>query len=416
MPAVDIKIDHVNPGQVGGLAGLQNEIKIRGKQEIPPIPSVFPNLADPMSNPNIQHINHLTVKTLRVTNLPPIPPNLRTLTLENVRDLTVIPQLPDSVHYLRSHVNPNLQTITNLPNQLAFLHVKYTSIQTLGPLPNTIHTLYVESNQINQIQGDLPASLRTIHIKQNELPNFPSTANCPQLRSLGISDNQLTEIGPFGPGLETIGLKNNRLTALPDLPPALEVLNVHNNQLTALPALPATLEVLVAHHNKIRRIPDLPPNLRVLDISQNPLDEPWAAILRDVQGLGGNANGPDLPPGNVFNAAGPMARFPAPLGLLTREQIDAARPRIAELNRRLPLARDLGALRVAIGHQGGVPEGPVGEALGIPDDAGPLSIIGQMLSGARGSLAQQAAAVGPRTRRGGGRRKPKRNSRKKRSH
>ncbi len=417
-PAIEINLRRVRAVTPANPRPRENTIKITGPRmwgldfQRPPL---IRNLSRPMDSQNMQHIKHFELRNLNIKKFPPMPPNLATFQIENTGDLAEqLPNLPDSVDYIYGN-RTRVRTIPDLPASLNILTFKKGRLQSLPALPEGTRIVNVEQNEIEQLQGQLPTTLMRFHMKRNRLVLFPATAQCPALESLGVSDNSLVGIGAFSPALTKIGLKGNHLQRLPDLPPNLEVLNVHNNRLTSLPALPPTLEILVAHHNQLRRIPDLPPGLRVLDLSDNPLDEPWAAILRDVQGMGPvNINNNNLPnpPGDVFNAAPVGARFPAPLGTLTREQIDAARPRIAELNARMPLARDLGALRLAVGHQTGAPAGPVGDVIGIPDAAGgPLSVIGSFLSGQPGSLAQQAATL-PRTRRGGGRRKAERQSRR----
>jgi hypothetical protein len=165
-----------------------------------------------------QGLQHLTITTMDLGFPLVIPPQTRTLILENCL-LPDLPAIPETVQTLKM----NLMTIAG-----DFMH-------QLPALPNGLVVLEAETNGLAA------------------LPPVP-----PGIIELNVAENLLTELPPLAPTLRYLRAHTNRLTRLPPLPASLEYLNVHTNLLESLP-LP------------------LPPNLRITE--EGLMANPWNPLF-----------------------------------------------------------------------------------------------------------------------------------------
>lgn len=159
-------------------------------------------------------VKYLSVKLLGLSELPMLPPTLRTLdcTINNLTELPVLPSTLKKLNYSYNH-NP-LRRVPILPPNLISLHC----------------------------------------IKAGKLPKLPST-----LKELDCQANNLEQLPTLPPTLVSLFCTGNNLTKLPALPPTLKVLDCAGNVLGNLPArLPPTLIDLSCSENELTRLPKLP--------------------------------------------------------------------------------------------------------------------------------------------------------------
>lgn len=125
--------------------------------------------------------------------------------------------------------------ITSLPDQLPRLRQL-----------RILFCSYNDFTHLPEVLGECP-SLEVIGLRANRIRHVPASALPPSLRSLVLTDNELTQLPPtlgLQTGLQKIMLAGNRLTSLPDSlqhAEKLELLRISANQLNVWPAWLAEL-------------------------------------------------------------------------------------------------------------------------------------------------------------------------------
>jgi Leucine-rich repeat (LRR) protein len=112
----------------------------------------------------------------------------------------------------------------------------------LPPLPPNLKKLWCNNNSLTKLPETLPATLQELYCYRNKLTALP--AKLPDtLVSLLCPTNELTSLPKVLPDtLINLHCNDNKLTTLPSrLPPKLGILYIYNNCLTVLPDLPETL-------------------------------------------------------------------------------------------------------------------------------------------------------------------------------
>lgn len=141
-------------------------------------------------------------------------------------------------------------------------------------LPNWLHTIYCNDNQITQLPNNLPSSLKYLHCCNNLITELPSSLPS-SLECLNCSGNKIIKLPNNLPTLlKYLDCSNNDLNELHDnLPSSLERLNCYGNKLVKFPdKLPYQLKDLICSKNQIIKITDnLPSSLRRLFCSSNKL-------------------------------------------------------------------------------------------------------------------------------------------------
>lgn len=178
----------------------------------------------------------------QIVSLPDLPRNLRILDCHN-NELTSLPVLPLNLRILDCHNNE----LTFIPNSgsLVFLDCHNNQLEELPrALIRGVKNLDCSNNKLKSLQ-DLPLNMSELNCSSNELTSIILH----QINSSNMSPNQLY--------LDFLKLNcnNNKLVSLPDaqaLPPNLTDLNCSNNQLTELPFfLPANLKIFNCSYNKL---------------------------------------------------------------------------------------------------------------------------------------------------------------------
>lgn len=157
--------------------------------------------------------------------------------------------------------NENRKTLPDLPDVLHVLDCNYNEITLLpDKLPDTLEELICHYNHLTKLPDDLPNTLRKIWCCFNRITQLPAK----------LPDNLLE-----------LDCAYNNLTCLPDdLPVGLKILECYDNQLTFLPDnLPAGLEELICNNNKLSILPDLPNTLMYVGLENNPLEANYPLIF-----------------------------------------------------------------------------------------------------------------------------------------
>jgi len=156
--------------------------------------------------------------------------------------------LPDVVLTLNSL---RLRVLPPLPPNLTKLECYGNRLTALPDLPATLRILFCLGNQITALPA-LPPNLTDLNCRSNELTSLPALP--PRLVRLACGSNQLTSLPALPPDLVELRCDFNQLTALPALPPNLTTLECYGNRLTALPALPPGLQNALFARNPITRV------------------------------------------------------------------------------------------------------------------------------------------------------------------
>ena len=334
----------------------------------------FPNIPDT--------VQRLYLGSNRFTTIPRLPRDLERLDVSYSRGLTQLPQLPANLKVLVVDQNREMTQLPELPAGLEHLSAQYSSLTGLPELPNSLTYLDCSNLQRgfpNEAPGirelpPLPAGLRTLKCQYAGLRNFPD-ALPPTLVELNCSGNY-------------IGYRED--STLPELPPTLTSLRVYGCGISILPPLPNGLQVLNCGQNYIRVLPELPPGLQELDCSYLPLAYFPRLPLTITRLTTGNLNHLNPP----FSEWVHRHNLPYHMAqkIDTREFIrlvnewhDSLEPKnegrnLARLARILPRNANTPANWYA-----GPPKATV-EALGIGNVR---SVLGSMLSGRKGTVAQQ---------------------------
>lgn len=176
-------------------------------------------------------VNHLTLNNLwNITELPPLPRYLQTLSLDQMKGLKTLPDLPDTLYRL---------------------NVVETPLETIPVLPEWLQSCVLIATRLTSLEG-IPPHLKTL-----------ICADTPGLKHLG----------PLPDTLEELDCSSTSLETLPSLPKGLLRLNCEQTDLRTLPMLPSSLQSIDATQSRIERLPPLPKSLKSLKINQTPLLE-----------------------------------------------------------------------------------------------------------------------------------------------
>jgi hypothetical protein len=208
----------------------------------------------------------LNLSYLNLTELPPLPYNLRRLkcymnsltTLEglpkglkqiwcNSNTLENLKGLPDGLLFISCSDNENLNSIEDIPDSVRSIRLSDCSdISTIESLPRDLEHLYIWSmGGLSKIK-EFPLKLKELYISETHslwtfktLPAFPES-------------------------LQSIHIFMTTINKLPVLPNSLKSLYLVDNYITELPPLPVSLQRFVFEDRNYKdtiTIESLPPNL-----------------------------------------------------------------------------------------------------------------------------------------------------------
>lgn len=244
---------------------------------------VIPNLTDSIEFIRIESCDN-------ITTLPKLPDNLKQLSLEI--SISTLPTLPIGLESLMV-VTDTVFTWPQIPNSLKFLGCRNSmgnSPQYLPLLPNGLKELYCALFNIDSLPQHLPDSLILLACAFNPITSLPNLPN--NLKRLECGGTQIVNIPSLPATLKNLDCSSNSyLTSLPilpnslkelrctnspkihpiiSLPDSLEILDCRNDSLSYLPTLPKKLNQLLASGNQIHCMPTLPNSIQYLNIINNP--------------------------------------------------------------------------------------------------------------------------------------------------
>lgn len=213
---------------------------------------IIPNLSDSIEFLRIENCNN-------ITNIPKLPDNLKILGLD--LSIATLPTLPMGLETLQIVTDTSF-IWPQLPNSLKFLACRNVqnanAPQYLPTLPNGLKTLYCAIFQLDSLPQHLPDSLISLTCSFNpinSLPNLPS-----KLENLECYGTQIASLTTIPVTLISLDCRaNNNLMALPNLPYGLKELKASNNQISCIPTLPNSLTYIDILNNPISCLPNYLP-------------------------------------------------------------------------------------------------------------------------------------------------------------
>ncbi|KAJ8259693.1 hypothetical protein GJAV_G00172340 [Gymnothorax javanicus] len=202
---------------------------------------------------NLTKLRRLNLDGNGLTKIPPLPPSLEELKINDNKIKSLSPQS-----------FRGLSKLLTLELEANGLHDGNVSPLAFRPLKAVIY-LRLDRNKFRGIPSGLPPSLQELHLSENRIEEVHEGVlnKSLQLKTLDLSRNRIREdrIAPRAwfhlPKLESLDLSHNKLVHVPSF-------------------LPAALRLLTLHHNQIERIPGyvfghLHPGLQSLHLSHNRL-------------------------------------------------------------------------------------------------------------------------------------------------
>ncbi|XP_069065484.1 extracellular matrix protein 2-like isoform X2 [Pleurodeles waltl] len=203
---------------------------------------------------NLTKLKRLNLDGNRLTAVPPLPPLLQELKMNDNR-----------IQGLQRHSFRGLYKLLTLELEGNDFHDGNVYPLSFKPLRSLIY-LRLDRNRFRAVPSGLPTSLQELHLDNNRIEQVSEgllnkTMN---LTALVLSNNRLQEdrIAPRAwidlPKLETLDLSYNRLVHVPSfLPRGLRQLRLHHNQIERIPGyvfahMKPGLEFLHLSHNRLR--------------------------------------------------------------------------------------------------------------------------------------------------------------------
>lgn len=225
--------------------------------------------------PDLSNIEcgHLNCSNNELSELPPLPPKLTSLTARQNKLETLPENLPSQLTSLNVSQNQLMWLPSELPEKLTELNCGENQLLELPEkLPQDLRILSCSSNQLASLPQVLPQNLDNLSCALNNLSTLPGELP-PNLRHLNCSHNRLIVMPMRLPEtLQDLNCAHNQLGDLPRvLPPKLRGLDCTHNRLSTLPRLPETLEKLACDENDLSELqPDMPQGLHTLTCKKNP--------------------------------------------------------------------------------------------------------------------------------------------------
>jgi hypothetical protein len=120
-------------------------------------------------------------------------------------NLYSLPILPANINRIKFSFNKNLTLLPEFPNSLEYIDFYYNNLITLPKLPDSLIELICDINQLT------------------ELPELPNS-----LILLRCSDNQLTSLPELPNSIQSLSINNNKIKWLPNIPKSMYIFN-HSN-------------------------------------------------------------------------------------------------------------------------------------------------------------------------------------------
>ncbi|BDR55288.1 hypothetical protein KIMH_13990 [Bombiscardovia apis] len=259
-------------------------------------------------NPNIEH---LYLKNNKITSVSSV----------NWSNLTKLQNID-----LANNQITDISPVTGLPS-LTGLRAQNNQITNLGSFDNpNIEHLYLKNNKITSVSSvnwSNLTKLQNIDLDNNQITDISTITGLPSLTRIDANVNQITNVGNFNnpnitilnlcqnkissiasiswtnlTKLQSLGLNNNQITDISTITglPSLTHLNVDANQITNTGALNnPNLTYIILSHNKISSIADISwtnlTKLQTLSLYNNQItDISTITGLPDLSTLSANSN------------------------------------------------------------------------------------------------------------------------------
>lgn len=170
--------------------------------------------------------------------LPPLPPNLLSLSLVNVPKLRSLDLPPLQALSIDGASSLPASAFASLPSSLHTLHIKDTPLPDLRILPQGLKGLYLHLVDLEEFPAGFFPKLALLYIhnvKTLKAIHIPPSLTTLELEKLPL----LTELTSFPSTLTSISLQQLPLTELPDFPAGIKNLFIMDLPITTLPPFPS---------------------------------------------------------------------------------------------------------------------------------------------------------------------------------
>jgi len=208
-----------------------------------------------------------------------LPQNIHMLNI-NSNQISKIENLPQNIHTLDIY-NNQISKIENLPQNIHSLDFGNNQISKIENLPQDIHTLHIGSNRISKIEN-LPQSIHKLIISNNQISKIENLPN--DIQTLYISSNQISKIENLPNDIHTLYINSNQISNIENLPQNIHNLDIRSNQISNIENLPNDIQRLDISSNQISKIENLPQNIHNLDIRSNQISK-IENLPNDIQRL-----------------------------------------------------------------------------------------------------------------------------------
>ena len=270
--------------------------------------------ANPQNIDGVQYfvnLEYLNISFTEINSFPVLPNKIRTLLMDYIPHLNLIPAWPDSARYISAKHDyywdgPSyLQPIPTLPPYLEYLDLYAHLLTVLPPVPTTLVELRMDRNQLTEFP-DVPNTLRHLNIRGNLIPAIPALPD--SLRYVDVGGAQpFPSLPPFPSMLEQFHCTwITTLQELPEFPPTIQVINTIGTNIPCYPYVPPSVTSWDLFAGTLC-IPNRPPNLiagtamtkpvcSIITTSCDYFASATGTLFRDINGNGSlDAGEPPMP-------------------------------------------------------------------------------------------------------------------------
>jgi hypothetical protein len=188
-------------------------------------------------------LEEITLTDVRVSTLPPLPPRLKELWLNDIPTLTTLPPLPSTLRHLSLY---------------------RTNIQEIPPLPEGIQNLNLNDLPELRVIPTLPKSLLILYINNTSIEDLPALDRCTKLDAFHCSGANIKRLPPLPDSLASLHCNNTSIQEVPLLSNNLEYLSVNNTLIEDLDGdwveggptiLPPQIKYVYAQNTRVKVVP-----------------------------------------------------------------------------------------------------------------------------------------------------------------
>jgi hypothetical protein len=214
------------------------------------------------------HLDHITVLELPggVDDLGWLEPGLGALSVDGL-DAETLRSLPANLRSLEVRRSSSLPSLEGLPSELERLSLAYSTLEALGPLPDSLRELSLSGVKDFGVKA-LPRGLERLELRNTsvvDLRGVPATLDAVRLDGRGI-----TSLDGIPEGVRLVSLRYTFVSSLRPLPASLHALELAGNPLLDPLAdgdLPRFLVELGLEQQNLAELKRLPVSLRRLRVS-----------------------------------------------------------------------------------------------------------------------------------------------------